>query len=172
MVDTTFSPQNERVGSFPPSQPCSTVPSEIKRQPIAKRILKGIYYRVWGQEKRIVLKYRSRRWEFFDSLHPWSIGEALHETLERVEEAVPGSLEKAARCDDEDWLANERRTRRRIAESPDLLYINSPHLNRYCQAVAGYYVITNISWQDVPEILQLVCKAAGIECRPLAEVRF
>ena len=171
MVNTTLTPQNQRVNSFSISQPVAAVSAEIKRQSSTKRVLQGIYCRVWGKEKRIVFEYRSGRWRDFESFSPWDIREALRETLERIEHAVPGSLEKAAKLDDENWLMNRRRTRRYISEDPDLLYIESPHLKDQAEPIAGYYVITNIPWRDVSGILRLVCKAAGIKCSSLAEIR-
>ena len=105
-----------------------------------------------------------------ESLRPWDIREALHVSLERVEEVLPGSLENACKIDDENWLSGSRRTRRYIAESPELLYIESPHLQSQSEEVSGYYVTTNIPWRDVPGIFRLLCEAAGIEYGPLANV--
>lgn len=172
MVSPTVVPPHQHMNTLSASHPVATVSGGIARPFTPKRVLKGIYCRVWGMEKRIVFDYRSGRWSFFESLSPWDIREALRVTLKRIEEAMPGSMEKAAILDDENWLANKRRTRRYIAENPDLLYIDSPHLKDQAEAIAGYYVITNIPWRDVPGILRLVCKAAGFKFGPLADFSF
>lgn len=119
-----------------------------------------------------MFRYSQGRWDVFESLRPWDIREALRVSLERVEEAVPGSLEKAVVLDDKNWQSQKRRTRRYIAESPDLLYIDSPHLQAQSEAVSGYHVLTNIPWRDVPHILRLVCEAAEIEYGSLANISF
>ena len=136
---------------------------------IPKRELKAIHCGVWGK-KRIEFYYRSGRWTISEALCPWDIREALIVTLERIEQAVPGSLGKAAKLDDENWLANKRRTRRYIAESPELLYIESPHLKNQSAAIAGYHVLTNMPWCDVPSILRLVCQAANIKFGSLSDI--
>ena len=136
-----------------------------------RRVLKGIYCDA-GRNRRIVFHYKIGRWNQFESLYPWDIREALQISLERVEEALPGSLERAANLDDENWLSSSRRTRRYIAERREFLYIESPHLQSQSQEVSGYYVTTNIPWRDVPTILRLLCQAARIEYQPLACLSF
>ena len=79
--------------------------------------------------RRIVFHYKMERWEIFESIRPWSIREALRISLQRIDEAMPGTLEKAAVVDDKNWQRNRLRTRRYIAASADLLYIGSPHLH-------------------------------------------
>ena len=135
------------------------------------RQLVALYCGVW-KERRIVFRYKKKRWQIFESLHPWDIREALKISLERIEEAFPGALAKASTLDDKNWQSTKRRTRRYIAERPDLIYIDSPHLRAQVETVAGYYVPTNIPWRDVPDILRLACKAAGIEYGSLATIKF
>ena len=124
------------------------------------------------KERRIVFRYKMQRWDIFESLRPWDIREALKVTLEKIEEAIPGAVAKAAALDDKNWLSNKRRTRRYIAESPDLIYIDSPHLQAQSEQIAKHHVLTNIPWRDVPDILRLVCKAAGVEYGSLANLTF
>jgi hypothetical protein len=133
------------------------------------RQLVALHCTVW-KAKRIVFRYKAGRWEVFESLRPWDIREALKVSLERIDDAFPGGLAKAAELDDANWQASKRRTRRYIAESPDLIYIDSPHLQAQLETVRGFYVPTNIPWRDVPGILRLVCKAAGIEYGSLANI--
>ena len=142
-----------------------------KEMNMARRQLKAIHCTVW-RDRRIVFRYKEGRWDIFESIRPWDIREALKVSLEKVEKAVPGSLKIAANLDDKHWQSNRRRTRRYIAESPDLLYIESPHLQAQSEAVAGYHVLTNIPWRDVPHILRLVCEAAEIEYGSLANISF
>lgn len=136
-----------------------------------QRKLIAIHCSFW-KGKRLVFRYKEGRWESFESLSPWDIREALHTVMERIEDAVPGSIAKAAEIDDENWKNNKRRTRRYIAESPELLYIDSPHLQEHSEEVAGYYVVTNIPWRDVSGIVRLVCQAAGIKYGSLSEIAF
>ena len=136
-----------------------------------KRQLKAIHCIV-RKDPRIVFRYKDGRWDVFESLRPWGIREALKISLERVEAAVPGALEKAAHLDDKNWQSNRRRSRRYIAESPELLYIESPHLQAQSEAVSRYHVLTNIPWRDVPLILRLACQAAEIEYGALSNISF
>src|SRR5581483_1989461 len=138
---------------------------------IANRKLIALHSRV-SKEKRIVLRYKEGRWETFESLRPWDIREALKISLEKIEKAVPGAIAKAAKLDDKNFMSKTLRTRRYIAESPDLLYIESPHLRKHAEKVAGHYVVTNIPWRDVPHILKLACTAAGIEYGSLSSISF
>ncbi len=135
------------------------------------RQLVALYCRVW-KDRRIVFRYKKQRWQIFESLRPWDIRDALKISLERIEEALPGALAKASALDDKNWQSTKRRTRRYIAESPDLIYINSSHLRAQIESVADYYVPTNIPWRDVPDILHLACKAAEIEYGSLATIKF
>jgi hypothetical protein len=137
----------------------------------ASQKLVALHCSVW-KEKRIVLRYKGGRWEVFESLRPWDIREALKISLEKIEKAVPGAVAKAAKLDDRNFMSKKRRTRRYIAESPDLLYIESPHLREHAEKVAGHYVVTNIPWRDVPHILRLACTAADIEYGSLANISF
>lgn len=138
---------------------------------MSERKLVAVHWSFW-KGKRIVFRYKEQRWDIFESLRPWEIREALRVVLERVETAVPGTLAKAATLDDEEWRSNKRRSRRYLAESPDLLYIGSPHLEGLSEAFAGYYVVTNIPWRDVSGILRLVCKGAGIQYGSLSDLSF
>ena len=88
------------------------------------RLLVALHYN--AKDRCITFRYKVQRWDIFESLRLWDIPEAFKISLERIEEAKPGALAKAADLDDKDWQSNKRRTRRYIAESPDLLYINSP----------------------------------------------
>ena len=135
----------------------------------AVRELVALHCTVW-RARRIVFCYRTGRWEIFESLRPWDIREALRISLEKIDDAFPGALARAAQLDDANWQANKRRTRRYIAESPDLVYIDSPHLQAQLEPVRGFYVPTNIPWRDIPSILRLACKAAGIEYGSLANI--
>lgn len=135
----------------------------------SNRKLVALHCGVW-KEKRIVIRYKEARWEIYESLRPWDIREALGISLKIIEESVPGAVAKASKLDDKNFLSKKRRTRRYIAESPDLLYIDSPHLQSQAEGVAGHYVVTNIPWRDVPNILRLVCKAADIEYGSLANI--
>jgi hypothetical protein len=135
------------------------------------RQLIAVHCGVW-RTKRIVFRFKDQRWDIFESFRPWDIREALKVTLEKVEKNIPGVLQKATEIDDQEWQSNRRRTRRYIAETPELLYIDSPHLTSQAEPVASYYVVTNISWRDVPGILRLVCKAGHIGYGSLAEVSF
>lgn len=72
-----------------------------------------------------MFRYKNERWDIFESLRPWDIREAIKIGLQRIEDAVPGTLEKAAELDDQNWRNNKRRTRRYIAEASELLYIDS-----------------------------------------------
>ncbi len=124
------------------------------------------------RDRRIVFRYKDRRWEFFESMRPWDIREALRVSLKKIEEAVPESISKAAAIDDKNWQSTKLRRRRYIAESRDLLYIESPHLRSQAEPVAGHYVLTNISWAAVPEVLRLACKGANIEYGALSNITF
>lgn len=135
------------------------------------RLLKSIHCSIW-KPRRIVFRYKNERWDIFESLRPWDIREAIKIGLQRIEDAVPGTLEKAAELDDQNWRNNKRRTRGYIAEASELLYIDSPHLQAQSESVAGYYFVTNIPWKDVPHILRLACKAAGIEYGTLSDISF
>ena len=135
------------------------------------RQLVALHCSVW-KNRRIVFRYKKQRWKVLESFHPWDIREALRISLKRIEEEVPGALAKAAALDDQNWQSNKRRTRRYIAESPDLIYIDSPKLLAQSECVAGYYVPTNIPWRDVPDILRLCCKAAEIEYGSLSKITF
>lgn len=137
----------------------------------SKRKLVALHCSV-RKERRLVFRYKDGRWEIFDSFRPWDIREALKIGMERIEEAVPGAVAKAAKLDDKNFMSKKLRTRRYIAESPDLLYIGSPHLQAQAEKVAGHYVVTNIPWRDVPHILRLTCKAAEIEYGSLANISF
>lgn len=136
-----------------------------------RKELKSIYASFW-RGKRIVFRYSKGRWGIYEAVSPWEIGEALSISLQKIEEAFPGSLEKAAQVDDKNWQCSKSRSRRYIAESPDLLYIASPHLKRQSVAISGFHVVTNISWAAVPNILRLVCDAAGIEYGNLSNISF
>jgi len=153
--------QSESLASSPRvdgSQPC--IVFGARKIKTVNRQLLAIHYR--SKDHCISFHYKAQRWDVFESFHPWDISEAFKTTLERIEEAKPGAISRAADLDDKNWQSNKRRTRRYIAESPDLLYINSPHLQAQSESIAGYHVLTNIPWRDVPHILQLVCRAAGI----------
>jgi hypothetical protein len=124
------------------------------------------------KDQRLIFRYKVGRWEHFESLTAWDIREALRTTMERVEEAVPGTVAKAAAIDDENWKNNKRRSRRYIAESPDLLYIDSPHLESQSEGIAGYFVVTNIPWRDFPGIVRLLCQAAEIRYGSVSDIAF
>jgi hypothetical protein len=128
----------------------------------SRRKLIAIHCTVW-RDRRIVFRYKLGRWDTFDVFRPLDIREALHVALTRVEEAIPGSLAKAAEIDDKNWMKSKQRTRRYIAESPELIYIDRIDLRKQSEPVAGLHVLTNISWAKVPDILRLVCKAAAVE---------
>ena len=81
--------------------------------------LDAIYCRV-ATDRRIVFGYRKQRRQIFESIRPWDIREALQIGLKTIEEAFPGALAKASALDDDDWLSSRSRTRRYIAESPDV----------------------------------------------------
>lgn len=131
--------------------------------------LSGVHWSVF-KNRRIVFRYKEQRWDIFESFRPWDIPEALKTSLERIEESHPGALANAANLDDKNWQTSRRRTRRYVAESPNLIYIDSPHLQAQSVAVAGYYVPTNIPWRDVPNILGLICTTAGIECGSVSKI--
>ena len=128
-----------------------------------RKELKAIYASFW-RGKRIVFRYSKGRWGIYEAVSPWEIGEALSISLQKIEEAFPGSLEKAAQVDDKNWQCSKSRSRRYIAESP--------HLKRQSVAISGFHVVTNISWAAVPNILRLVCDAAGIEYGNLSNILF
>lgn len=128
---------------------------------IFPRKLVGVYATFW-KDRRLAFQYRQGRWDQYEVVRPWDIREAIHETLERLELASPGTLAKAAALDDKNWLASKRRTRRYIADRPELLYIDSPHLIKQSEAVMGFYAATNLPWRQVPDTLRLACQAAGI----------
>lgn len=163
----SISPISVQAGN--PSFPPGGTASEQASTGAPRRELKGVYCSV-GKKRRIVFRYRCGRWDQFESFYPWCIREAVRIGLERIDESVPSSLDKAAKLDDENWLANDRRTRRYIAESPELLYIDSPHLQGQSEKVSGYYVTTNIPWRDVPNILRLICKAAKLDFGSLSDI--
>jgi hypothetical protein len=133
----------------------------VRKTDTASRQLVAIHYN--SKDRCIAFHYKEQRWDVFESLRLWDIPEAFRITLGRIEEAKPGTLVKAAALDDKNWQSSKRRTRRYISESPELLYINSPHLQAQSEEIAGYHVLTNIPWRDIPHILQLVCNAAAIE---------
>ncbi len=138
---------------------------------MAGKELKALHCTVW-KDRRIVFRYKNGRWDIFESFRPWDIREALKIGLEKIEESIPGAIAKAAELDDQEWQTNKRRSRRYIAETPDLLYIESPHLKQQAEPVGNYYVITNIPWRDVPHILSLACRAADIEYGSLSNLTF
>ena len=135
------------------------------------RQLLSIHCSFW-KNQRIVFRYSQGRWQFFESFRPLDIREALRVTLEKIEEANPGALAKASVLDDKNWLCTKRRTRRYIAESADLIYIDSPHLRNQTVRIAGHRVLTNIPWRDVGVVLMLVCKAVGVEYGSLSKLSF
>ena len=128
----------------------------------SQRRLLAVYARV-SSNKRIIFRYQMGRWDYVDSFHPHTIGEALKVAFERIEEARPGTLARAAQLDDDDFQTNKRRKRRYVAESRDLLYIESPYLEPESDTASGYWFITNIPWSNVPAMLRLACKAAEVQ---------
>lgn len=135
------------------------------------RELKAIHYSIW-KNRCIVFRYKQNRWTIFESIHPYDIGEALEITMKKIEHASPGTLKKASNLDDNKWQSNRQRKRRYIAESPELLYIDSPHLTAQSVEVAGYYAVTNIPWRDVPRIFRLLTEAAEIDLTTLTRISF
>lgn len=119
-----------------------------------------------------MFRYSQRPWQFFESFRPRDIREALRVTLEKIEEANPGALAKASVLDDKNWLLNKRRTRRYVAESADLIYIDSPHFRNQTVQIAGHHVVTNIPWRNVRVALMLVGKAVGVEYGSLSKLSF
>lgn len=132
----------------------------------------ALHCSVLRREKRLVFRYKSGRWDLFESLRPWDIREALKVGLEKIEDAFPGAVAKAAALDDKNFQTNKRRTRRYIAEHQDLLYIDSPHLIDQSECVAGHWVVTNIPWRDVSAILKLVCESAQMQYGSLSGISF
>lgn len=126
------------------------------------RKLKTVYCTIW-RERRLGFHYTQGRWAYYEVIRLHDIREAIRMTLERLEQGYPGALAKAAEIDDHNWLKNKRRTRRYIADMPEHIYIDSPHLIAQSEAVCGFHVPTNISWVQVPEILRLACQGAGIQ---------
>lgn len=139
---------------------------------IPPKKLTALHCSVWGREKRLVFRYKSGRWDLFESIRPWNIREALKVGLEKIEDAFPGAVAKAAILDDKNFQSNKRRTRRYIAERRDLLYPDSPHLRSQSEFVGGHWVVTNISWPDVPAILKLVCESAPVQYGSLSGISF
>ncbi len=136
--------------------------------------LQAIYFSPWMIPRRLVFRFKvDFRREIFEVFRPLEIREALKEGLERIEQSIPGSLAKACQLDDEDFQSNKRRKRRYIAEEKDLLYLDNPRLTeKATQPVADFWVITNIAWRDVPNILRLVCRAAGIQYGAISKIGF
>ena len=121
-------------------------------------------------KKRLVFEYEEGRFNVFESFQPSSIAEALQVSLERIEEAYPGSIEKAARSHVVIRLFGGDRTLRWIAKRTDPLVPNNPYSSEKRLEVAGCGVSTNIAWVDIPEVLKVVCKAAGIKYGSLADI--
>lgn len=94
--------------------------------------------------KIIVFYYKTARWEYFETFAPRSIREALKVSLKIIDDEFPGALDKAAKLDDKDWQADRKRTRRYVAENPDIIYIDSPHLQGQVENVKGFFLPTNI----------------------------
>ena len=109
-----------------------------------------------------MFRYEEPRWTIVETFRPPNIREAFRTAIGRVEDAVPGSLAKAAELDDAEFQSTGRRKRRYLAESPELLYLDSPHLKESAEPVGDYYVDTHIAWLRVPVVLKLLCQAAGI----------
>lgn len=131
--------------------------------------LKSVYYRT-RQKPRLVFRYHHGLWERLDVLQPFDIPHALKQAFQLIETAYPGSIALASEADLKVFNQSSHRTRRYIAQSPDLLCPDSPHLRNQSVEVHGYHVLTNIPWRDVPGILKLVCDAAKSDCAPLSQL--
>jgi hypothetical protein len=136
-----------------------------------QRQLTAIYYSVNRKERRIVFRYHAGRWNCLESFQPLDIRDALQTSLERIEEFKPGTFARAASLDDTEFQSNKLRTRRYISEDQDLLYIECPHLKEQSLFVAGYWIVTNISWGWVPNIIRLACQAAEVGAYPLSDLK-
>jgi hypothetical protein len=126
------------------------------------RKLVGLYWRV-SAGGCLVFHFKERNWDIFESYRPFSIADALKVGLGRIDEVIPGTLARAAKIDDDNWMKTRSRKRRYIVENRDLLYLDRPRLRNRSEKVGDHFVLTNISWQEVPEVLKVACKAAGIE---------
>ena len=115
------------------------------------------------KRRTISFRYEKPGWVISEKFHPSSVRETLRTTLETVEEAIPGSIAKAAELDDANQQFSKKQERRYVAETPDLLYLGSPHLaERYAELAGDYYVDTHHGWPSISKILNLICDAADI----------
>jgi hypothetical protein len=121
--------------------------------------------------RRVVFVYTDGRWTIHKTFLPWNIGDAFRTCFERLEEAVPGAVLKAAEVDKQNVETNSRRKRRYIASSRELVYPDRPDLRSQSVEVAGHWMPTNIASREVPGILRLVCDAADIKFEPNIEIR-
>ena len=72
---------------------------------------------------------------------------------------------------DDGRFMGTRQERRFIAERRDLLYIGSPHLERYAVEFQGFWIATNIGHKEVGAISRLACQAAGVRCESVAKLK-
>jgi hypothetical protein len=137
------------------------------KKPAPSRKLVNLYYRQSGA-RGLVFHFKEGRWDIYESYTPATIADAFETAFTKIEDAVPGSLAKAEELDDAKWLKTSSRKRRYIARDPSLLYIDKPHLRSKAAKVYGFFIVTNIDWPDVPDIIKLGCKAAGIQSLPIS----
>lgn len=76
----------------------------------------------------------------------------------------PEFLTKLSKLDDDELMRNKLRKRRYFAESKDILYLSSPHLEKnHTQEVCGYWIATNFGRKETMALIQMACKAAEIK---------
>jgi hypothetical protein len=89
-------------------------------EPGRPKKLVGVYWRVSAGEC-LVFHFKERRWEVFESYQPFDIADALKVALGRIDEAIPGTLARAAKIDDDNWMRKKSRKRHYIAEERRVL---------------------------------------------------
>lgn len=85
----------------------------------------------------------------------------LKRLIEALAEHEPQLPAKLAELDDEQFMGSRHKTRRYFAPERELLYINSPHLQRYAEQVGEHWLATNIGRAEASNIAGMVCQAAG-----------
>ena len=106
----------------------------------------------------------------YDRHSPATLRDLMIGLFELLSEECPDFAKRLATLDDGNFMRT-RQQRRFIADHRDLLYIGSPHLQKYAVQFQDYWVATNVGHKEVRAIAYRACEAAGIKCESLSKLK-
>lgn len=80
-------------------------------------------------------------------------------------------MSRLASLETDKWQESKHKVRPYVAERLDLLYMNSPHLEKHSFSFSGYWIATNLGHKEVSSLVHAACSAAGVRYQSLATLK-